>query len=214
MKTRTVSVSDGQFSYEEYAAELKSVLDRAPVEQARRAAILLFDAYEADRNVFLFGNGGSAALASHMAADLGKGTHQPGPGWMAEVKRLRVFSLTDNVPLLTAWSNDTAYENAFASQMANFLRAGDVAFAISGSGNSPSVLRALELARRKGAMTIGLGGFSGGKMRALLDCALIVPSDNMQRIEDAHLILSHMIFLDLKQRIEISAKNERVASFT
>ena len=126
---------------------------------------------------------------------------------MSSVKRIRVLSVTDNVPLLTAWGNDTAYEDVFANQMENFIEAGDVALAISGSGNSPSVLRALELARRKGAATVGLGGFSGGKMKALLDCPVIVPSDNMQRIEDAHVVLSHMIFLDLKSRIESLAQS-------
>ncbi|HEV2416873.1 MAG TPA: SIS domain-containing protein [Terriglobia bacterium] len=194
-----------EHSYKSYLTDLKEALDQLPLDQAERAADILFRAYEANRTVFLFGNGGSAALASHMATDLGKGTHQPGPSWMDSVKRLKALSVTDNVPLLTAWGNDTAYEGVFASQMENFIEAGDVAFAISGSGNSPNVLRALELARRKGAVTVGLGGFAGGKMKALLDCPVIVPSNNMQRIEDAHVILSHMIFLDLKGRIESCA---------
>ncbi|MGH9402390.1 MAG: SIS domain-containing protein [Terriglobia bacterium] len=193
------------YSYELYLAHLKEALDHLPLDQAARAVGILFRAYETNHTVFLFGNGGSAALASHMAADLGKGTHQPGPAWMDSVKRLKALSVTDNVPLLTAWGNDTAYEGVFASQMENFIEAEDVAFAISGSGNSPNVLRALELARRKGAFTVGLGGFSGGKMKALLDCPVIVPSDNMQRIEDGHVILAHMIFLDLKGRIEAGA---------
>lgn len=194
------------FSYDSYLTHLKETIDELPLDQAARAADILFGAYQAGRTVFLFGNGGSAALASHMATDLGKGTHQPGPAWMDSVKRLKALSVTDNVPLLTAWGNDTAYDGVFASQMENFIEAGDVALAISGSGNSPNVLRALELARRKGATTVGLGGFAGGKMKALLDCPVIVPSDNMQRIEDAHVILAHMIFLDLKRRIESSAR--------
>lgn len=194
------------FSYDSYLTHLKATIDGLPLGQAARAADILFGAYQANRTVFLFGNGGSAALASHMATDLGKGTHQPGPAWMDSVKRLKVLSVTDNVSLITAWGNDTAYEGVFASQMENFIEAGDVALAISGSGNSPNVLRALELARRRGATTVGLGGFAGGKMKALLDCPVIVPSDNMQRIEDAHVILAHMIFLDLKRRIESGAR--------
>lgn len=194
------------FSYDSYLTHLKETIDGLPLDQAAHAVDILFGAYQAGRTVFLFGNGGSAALASHMATDLGKGTHQPGPAWMDSVKRLKALSVTDNVPLLTAWGNDTAYDGVFASQMENFIEAGDVALAISGSGNSPNVLRALELARRKGATTVGLGGFAGGKMKALLDCPVIVPSDNMQRIEDAHVILAHMIFLDLKRRIESSAR--------
>lgn len=192
--------------YEAYLQELKETLDKLPIEEAACAAVTIFGAYQADHTVFLFGNGGSAALASHMAADLGKGTHQPGPEWMAPVKRLKVLSLTDNTPVITAWANDAQYEGVFARQMENFIAAGDVAFAVSGSGNSPNVLRGLELARAKGASTIGLGGFGGGKMKPLLDCAVIVPSNNMQRVEDAHVILSHLIFLDVKRRIEAEAR--------
>lgn len=195
--------------YATYLSDLREVLDRLPLEEAERAAGILFRAYQTDHTVFLFGNGGSAALASHMAADLGKCTHFPGPEWMASVKRLKALAVSDNTPMITAWANDTAYENVFAGQMENFIQAGDVAFGISGSGNSPNVLRALELARRKGATTVGLAGCGGGKMKGLLDCVVLVPSDNMQRVEDAHLILAHMIFLDLKRRIESHAR-ERV----
>jgi D-sedoheptulose 7-phosphate isomerase len=120
-----------------------------------------------------------------------------------------VLALTDNVPLLTAWANDASYEDVFAGQMENFLQAGDVAFGISGSGNSPNVLRALELARRVGATTVGLTGCGGGKMKDLLDCPIIVPSNHMQHIEDAHLILAHLIFLDLKARIEGTVTSDK-----
>lgn len=190
------------FDYEDYLAEFKTVLEHLPLEQAKQAADILYRAYQTDHLVFTFGNGGSAALASHLASDLGKSTHIPGPASLRQSKRLRVLALTDNVPLLTAWANDASYEDVFAGQMENFLQAGDVAFGISGSGNSPNVLRALELARRAGATTVGLTGCGGGKMKDLLDCPIIVPSNHMQHIEDAHLILAHLIFLDLKARIE------------
>lgn len=202
------NTNHAQEMYRTYLAELKSVMDRFPISQAVRAADILFRAYQSDHTVFFFGNGGSAALASHMAADLGKATHFPGPQWMAPVRRLKALSVSDNMPLLTAWANDTNYENVFASQMENFIQKDDVAFGISGSGNSPSVLRALELARRKGATTVGLTGFDGGKMLALLDCPVLVPCRNMQQVEDAHVILSHLIFLDLKQRMESEVKAE------
>lgn len=194
-----------KLDYPGYLAELKAILDSLPLGQARRAAEILSDAYQTDHMVFTFGNGGSAALASHMASDLGKATHIPGPSSMARVKRLRVMSLTDNVPMVTAWGNDSSYENVFAGQMENFIQRGDVAFGISGSGNSPNVLRALELARKTGAVTVGLTGCGGGRMKNLLDCPIVVPSNHMQLVEDAHLILAHMIFLDLKARIESSA---------
>jgi D-sedoheptulose 7-phosphate isomerase len=186
-----------------YVVELTRVLEHLPLEPLERICEVLYKAYEDDRVVFVFGNGGSAALASHIACDLGKGTHSPCPSNvdMSGVKRLKVFSVTDNVPMLTAWANDAAYEDVFAEQIENFVQPGDVAFAISGSGNSPNVLKALRVAREKGATTVGLTGSLGGKMKELLDLAIIVPSDSMQHIEDAHLVLSHMIFLNVRARI-------------
>lgn len=192
-------------NYASYLAELKGILDNLPLDALQRAADVVFRAYQNDRTVFLFGNGGSAALASHLATDLAKGTHFPGPASLKNVRRLKAISLTDNVPLMTAWSNDLSYEDVFTGQMENLLRARDVAFGISGSGNSPNVLRALQLARRTGATTIGLTGCGGGKMKDLLDCAIVVPSNHMQQVEEAHLILAHLLFLDLKARIEASA---------
>lgn len=198
--------SSSGYDYAAYLSDLRQVMERLPIDQAERAAEILFSAYQSNRTVFLFGNGGSAALASHMAADLGKCTHFPGPDWIASVKRLKALAVSDNTPMITAWANDTSYERVFAGQMENFIEPGDVAFGISGSGNSPNVLRALELAKSKGATTVGLAGCGGGKMKALLDCMILVPSDNMQRVEDAHLILSHMIFLDVRNRIHSHAR--------
>ena len=116
-------------------------------------------------------------------------------------RRFRVLALTDNVPLMTAWANDAHYDDIFAEQLRPFLREGDVVFAISGSGNSPNVLKGLQLARDTSAHTIGLTGFEGGKMKKLCDICVVVPSDNMQVIEDVHLSVSHAIFLSLKQRL-------------
>jgi D-sedoheptulose 7-phosphate isomerase len=148
----------------------------------------LLRAYQDRSSVFLFGNGGSAALASHLACDLGKGTA------IAGRERFRVLSLTDNVPLMTAWANDAHYEDICAEQLCNFVRPGDVAFAISGSGNSPNVLNGLRAAREAGAFNIGLAGYKGGKMKALCDLCVVVPSENMQVIEDLHLSISHCVF--------------------
>ena len=185
----------------DYLSDLRTVLDNLPLQQISQAADILFDCYQSERTVFTFGNGGSGALASHLVADFGKGTHFPGPEHMATFRRLKAIAVTDSMPMMTAWANDTQYEDVFMRQIENFLQPGDVVLAISGSGNSPNVLKALEFARNAGATTIGLGGFGGGKMKALLDCPIIVPSDNMQRVEDAHVIIGHMIFLDLKDRI-------------
>ncbi|TAM82738.1 MAG: SIS domain-containing protein [Acidobacteria bacterium] len=194
-----------------YLTELKTVIDSLPLQQISRAADILFECYKADHTVFTFGNGGSGALASHLVADLGKGTHFPGPKELANVRRLKAMAVTDNMPMMTAWANDTHYEDVFMRQLENFLQPGDVAFAISGSGNSPNVLKALGFARGAGATTIGLGGFGGGKMKDLLDCPVIVPSSNMQQVEDAHLVISHMIFLDLKARMMARAPTHQSA---
>jgi D-sedoheptulose 7-phosphate isomerase len=168
-----------------------------PYEVVDEAISEIMRAYESGKNIFTFGNGGSAALASHFACDLGKGTVISENGQ----KRFRVMALTDNVALMTAWANDSCYERIFAAQLQNFVVPGDVAFAISGSGNSPNVLHGLEVARSHGARTIGLTGFEGGKMKNLCDVCVILPSDNMQIIEDFHLSVTHAIFSVIRQRI-------------
>ena len=197
------------FSISGYLGGVKEMLDRLPLEGVEKICDVIYQAYLDDQTLFIFGNGGSAALASHLACDLGKGTHHPGSLEMSGVKRLKVISLTDNVPMITAWANDSSYEDVFAEQMVNFIQAGDVAFGISGSGNSPNVLKALELAKKAGATTVGITGFRGGKMNALLDWGIVVPSDNMQQIEDVHLVLAHMIFLDLRRRIRALAAEKK-----
>lgn len=194
-------MANSENDFSGYLGELKTVLDNLPLQQISKAGDILFECYQTHHTVFTFGNGGSGALASHLAADLGKGTHFPGPKELASVRRLKAMAVTDNMPMITAWSNDTQYEDVFMRQIENFLQPRDVAMAISGSGNSRNVLKALEYARGAGATTIGLGGFGGGKMKDLLDCPIIVPSNSMQQVEDAHVIISHMIFLDLKNRI-------------
>jgi D-sedoheptulose 7-phosphate isomerase len=146
-------------------------------------------AYESGRMVYLFGNGGSASLASHLACDLGKGTAYCNGG-----KRFRVLALTDNLPTLTAWANDSSYEEVFSEQLRNVVEPRDVAFAISGSGNSQNVLNALHVARAAGATTVGITGFQGGKMKSQCDICAVVPSDDMQIIEDLHLAMAHAIF--------------------
>ncbi len=180
-----------------YFEDLAATLPKLPWATVDAIAEELFHAYENERTVFLFGNGGSAALASHFACDLGKGTVSPD----RERKRLRVMALTDNVPLITAWANDANYEDIFAEQLRNVLQPDDIALAISCSGNSPNVLKALKLARERGAVTIGLGGFDGGAMKSLCDVCVIVPSDNMQHIEDIHLSLAHALFTVVRKRI-------------
>ncbi|TAK29876.1 MAG: SIS domain-containing protein [Chloroflexota bacterium] len=147
------------------------------------------------RKIILCGNGGSAATASHFACDLAKGTAVPGE------RRLCVIALTDNVPLLTAWGNDSDYADVFSEQLRNLVQEGDLVVAISGSGNSPNVLRAVTVAHEAGAMTIGLCGFEGGKLAQLVRMPLVVRSDSMERIEDAHMIICHAVAVGVRERL-------------
>ncbi len=184
-------------SSQEYFEIYPRVVANLPHGAIGQAISELLRAYTDGKMVFIFGNGGSAALASHFACDLGKGTVIGKDGQ----KRFRVMALTDNLPLVTAWANDTSYEQVFAEQLRNFVAAGDVAFAISGSGNSPNVLQALKVAKEARATTIGLTGFEGGKMSSLCDVCVILPSDNMQIIEDFHVSVTHAVFSVIRQRI-------------
>jgi D-sedoheptulose 7-phosphate isomerase len=181
----------------DYFEAYQRVVTNLPHSEVDRVIDELMYAYEKNSNIFLFGNGGSAALASHFACDLGKGTVVRENGH----KRFRVMALTDNVPLMTAWANDTCYDEVFAQQLRNFIAPGDVAFAISASGNSPNILRALEIARSYEARTIGLTGFEGGKMKGLCDICTIIPSSNMQIIEDFQLSVTHAIFTVIREKI-------------
>jgi D-sedoheptulose 7-phosphate isomerase len=173
----------------QYFQELQRVVISLSHEGIDQIAETLVTAYEAERTVYLFGNGGSAALASHFACDLGKGTAYCNGG-----KRFRVLALTDNLPTLTAWANDSCYEDVFSEQLKNFVQPRDVVFAISGSGNSKNVLNALRVAREAGATTVGISGFQGGEMKSMCDTCVVVPSNNMQIIEDLHLAMAHSIF--------------------
>ncbi len=178
--------------YLEEAASVTRAMDPVVI---RQVSDILLAALREGRQVFLFGNGGSAATASHFAVDLGKGLQAP------DGRRLRALALTDAVPMMTAWANDTDYSRIFSEQLANFACPGDVAIAISGSGNSPNVLKGVRTATEKGALTIGFTGDMGGKLKDLVDLCVVVPSDNMQHIEDCHMIVAHVIYTDLRERL-------------
>lgn len=155
----------------------------------------LYRAYLDGKQVFVLGNGGSASTASHMAADLAKNTID------ANMRRFRIMSLNDNISLLTALSNDLGYENAFSEQLMNLIHPGDVLVVISGSGNSPSVLRAINHAREQCAQVVGLLGFDGGRARELCDTAIVVSSDDYGVVEDAHLVLNHILVDYFRERL-------------
>lgn len=170
-----------------YLENVSISLHGLALEKIEKIARILFEAYTQDKKIILMGNGGSAATASHFVCDLAKGTASPGK------KRFKAMALNDNTPLVTAYANDSSYEDIFSEQLKNAVEAGDVVIAISGSGNSKNVLKAVELASRNSAITIGLTGFQGGRLKDLVSECLIVPNNTMEQIEDIHLVVLHAI---------------------
>jgi len=148
---------------------------------------IIKNARDKNTQIFVMGNGGSASTASHFVSDLLK------TSITNEAKRFKAMSLSDNIPVLLAWSNDVSYDKVFSSQLENFLQEDDVVIGISGSGNSKNVLNAIEFANQKNAITIGLGGKGGGKLSELAKINLTVQSDDMLTIETIHLLICHLI---------------------
>jgi D-sedoheptulose 7-phosphate isomerase len=180
----------------DYIDALGAVLRALPVDGLAETLRVLERAHRDRRHVFIAGNGGSAATASHMANDLQWGLARlGGPG-------LRATALSDNVPVLTAIANDRSYEDVFAVQLETLADAGDVLIVISGSGNSDNVVRAAEAARRLKLHTVGFLGMGGGKLRLMVDVAVVVPSDDYGPIEDVHMMLDHLCTAYLRQWIK------------
>jgi D-sedoheptulose 7-phosphate isomerase len=180
--------------YCKYLSELSDNLDYKTIEKVTQ---LVLEKSKSGQIIFLIGNGGSAATASHFAIDLAQ-CSQPGAGLY-----FRAVSLTDNVPLLTALGNDKGYEEIFTGQIENLLRKNDVLIAISASGNSPNIIAAARLAKELGGVTVGLVGFDGGKLAQICDYVIHVPTDKGEYgpVEDIHLILDHMITSYLRMKL-------------
>ena len=172
-------------------------------KKAEDIASILTKARDSGKRIYVMGNGGSASTASHMASDLGKGASRK------DAARFRSIALTDNIPIMLAWANDSSYEDIFVEQLRNHLEKADVVIGISGSGNSENVLRAIEYANKEGAETIGLSGFDGGKLAKLAMTSYIVPNHCMQQIEDIHLIIEHLLSIILRDSAECAGKCER-----
>ena len=170
-----------------YRSKLCSALDRIDLERVERAIEVLKEARAKNRHIFTCGNGGSASTASHFVTDMVKGA-----SYLRE-QRFRIMALTDSMPTITAYSNDVSYDCVFTEQLKNFAEPGDVLIAISGSGNSPNVVSATGYAKSQGCTTIALTGRDGGRLGAAADIELRVAEDHMGRIEDAHLIICHMM---------------------
>ncbi len=172
---------------EDYLTQLQTMIADLPAELLDQVVDILLKSARNGRKIFLCGNGGSAANASHIACDLAKNTAVPG------APPLRVIALTDNMALMTAWANDTSYDNVFAAQLAPLIEPGDVVIGISASGNSVNVLNAIALANEGNATTIGFTGDTGGRLAGMVDLCLHAPSPRMDQQEDAHLIFGHCI---------------------
>lgn len=170
-----------------YRTALVDVLQKIDTARVEQAIGWFAEARDHSKHIFVCGNGGSASTASHFACDIVKGASFNRPS------RFRIMALTDSLPTLTAYSNDVSYECVFAEQLKNFAEPGDLVMAISGSGNSPNVLRATEYANSIGCKTIALTGRDGGKLGPLAQLNIHVPAPHMGRIEDAHMIVCHMI---------------------
>ena len=185
----------------EYLERFKSELDRLDIDEIRRFSDSIYESYTSGRCVFLCGNGGSGSNSSHMCEDLGKGTIRREDYLNDAKRRLRVLSLTDNTPYILAWANDEGYDRVFVEQLKNLASPGDLLIAISGSGNSPNVLRAVEWANAHGLRTFGLTGFNGGRLRTMAQTGLHVPLDDMGIVESIHLTVFHWVLDNLYSRI-------------
>jgi len=174
-----------------YKQDLLRSLESLNVTNVGQATAWLREARDTDRQIFTCGNGGSASTASHLVCDVLKGASY------RREKRFRIMALTDSLATITAYSNDVNYDSVFLEQLKNFAAAGDVLIAISGSGNSRNVVLAAEYAKSVGCKTIGLTGRDGGTLAQVVDLEIRVPDQHMGRIEDVHLIVSHMIAYDL-----------------
>lgn len=180
---------------EDYLKGLRSCLDEISRQDLEGIADIIFTAYKKGKRVFIMGNGGSAATASHFTRDLQIGTAVEGK------PRIRAISLPDNVALITALANDIDYSSIFKEQLIGQLEEGDVVIGISASGNSPNVLKAIEFARGQGAITVGFIGFGGGKLKEFLHKAIILSSRDYGQVEDVHLSLGHIVSCLVRERI-------------
>ena len=192
-------MSSVSFPVNAFLTETQRIVGEISPSEVAAVHHALVEAWRGRRHVFLLGNGGSAATASHFANDLGKAASVEGR------PRFRAIALTDNVPVITAWGNDAAYETVFREQLVGLLDPGDVVLAISASGNSPNVLRAIEYARQMSAVTIGWTGRTGGKLRGLVDHCVSVATDDVGQIENGHMILVHLFTVTLRSALAAEA---------
>lgn len=190
-------------SVEQYLSEVCCILQNLSHQEIEQAIIMLKEARTEGKQIFVMGNGGSAAMASHFACDLGKGTVQKNK------TRFKVISLNDNIPLLTAYANDCGYETVFAEPLTSLAGSGDIVIAISSSGNSPNVLKAVDAARDLGLKTIGIAGYAESRLKEKVDLYIQAGADknqlnSMQHAEDGQWVILHTIFVAIWQEMSLS----------
>ena len=182
-----------------YLENVKTLLDAVDLAQIEELTDALLTAWRHNRRVLLMGNGGSGSTVSHIVNDMQKNVG------LESGKPVRALCLSDCAPLMMAWANDTSWENIFAPQVECWAEPGDVVIGVSGSGNSMNVINAIAAANKIGAVTFGLAGYGGGKLKETAQNCLVVPSDNMQRIEDVHMVILHLVFSALLERARAEA---------
>lgn len=170
-----------------YLDSLVSTINALDKNEIVELINLIFETYQNDKQIFIFGNGGSASTASHFACDLSKGVSY------GKNKKIKAIALTDNIPIITAYSNDVSYDDIFSEQLKNFLNPGDLVIAISGSGNSKNIIKAVEYANSRGITTIGLTGYDGGKLKKIAKFSVNTNVNDMGIAEDIHLSLCHIV---------------------
>ena len=183
-----------------YINEHKAALESIPVEEVDKAISTFRKALEEDRQIFVFGNGGSAANASHFITDLGKGASDK------TFRRFRCLSLNDNVSWITAIGNDYSYDDVFLRQLENYARSGDIVFVMSVSGNSPNLVRAAEWCIANGVHVIALVGAKKGKLAEVADQTIVIDSTHYGRVEDCHMHICHMICYAFMENKEMQQK--------
>jgi D-sedoheptulose 7-phosphate isomerase len=192
---------------QDYLSEMKRIITDIPVEEVDKAVAILFDAWKEGRQVFTCGNGGSASTATHIACDLAKTTI------VDEKRRFKAYCLNDNIPLVSALTNDVGFDNLFYEQLRNSFQEGDILICISAHGGagsdraglwSQNLLKAMKYATDMGGKTIGFSGFNGGPMKEIAGACIVVPADSIPQVESFHLAMGHLISACLRQKIENS----------
>ncbi len=184
--------------FKSYKTMMTEVVETVNEKEIDKLMDMLVDAYNNDKFVYVIGNGGSAANASHLAQDLAKGTRKSAD----QQRRLKALSLTDNTPFITAQGNDEGYDSIFEQQLRTFARKGDYVIAISGSGNSPNIIKAIEWANNNELTTIGVTGYDGGKLLKMAHHTVHVPLNEMCTAESVHSIIFHYVILELREKFK------------